>query len=68
MERAPHEQRVIDEKIALDEKGQKLVTFLQSPAFGKLSNQEALLLVRQKDIMVAYSDILAERIALFPSS
>lgn len=64
-EMQPHQQRVIDEKIALDEKLNKLKEFLVSSIFDSLTMQEQTLLQAQSDYMQGYSNILAERITLF---
>ena len=62
----PHEQRVVDEKSALDKKLFNLVKFIcSSPAFGNLSKHEQFLLREQRDHMRGYSDVLAMRIAGF---
>ena len=62
----PHEQRVVDEKSALDEKLTALVQFIcESPLFESLSVREQFLLREQRDHMRGYSDVLAMRIAGF---
>ena len=60
-----HVQHVIEEQTALNEKLTKLVQFiLVSPEFRELSFQSKDLLRNQRDMMMIYSDILDERIAL----
>lgn len=62
----PHQQRVIDEKEALDEKLLKLHEFIcRNPVFEKLSGAEKELMREQVRVMDEYSDILEERIVLF---
>lgn len=64
---APHQQRVVDEKRELDEKLQKLTTFINSEKFAEIvkDEDERGRLVCQEDVMKDYSAILAERIAAF---
>lgn len=62
----PHEQRVLDEKEALDEKLSKLKAFTGTETFSNLDEQNTTLLLKQVDAMQQYSDILAARIELFP--
>ncbi|TDS73412.1 hypothetical protein [Comamonas sp. JUb58] len=64
---APHQQRVVDEKHELDEKLQKLTTFINSEKFAEIvkDEDERGRLVCQEDVMKDYSAILAERIAAF---
>ena len=66
-ELAPHQQRVVQEKIELDEKLTKLSAFISSPSFTKIVGdvEEVARLVCQEEIMKDYSGILAERIAAF---
>ncbi len=64
---APHIQRVVDEKDALDEKLTKLDTFIQmNPLLRQCSEAEQDRLRRQSSIMHDYSDVLGERISAFP--
>ena len=65
-----HEQRVVDEKTALDEKIDKLNAFINvapasSATFNSLPREEKDRLSRQLAIMHSYSAVLAERIAAF---
>jgi hypothetical protein len=61
----PHQQRVVDEKISLDEKRAKLINFLMTPLFNTLSIAEQGRLQRQLPCMNNYSEVLGERIASF---
>ena len=60
-----YEQRVIDEKDALDTKRSKLSAFFQGALFVTLLAEEKDRLRRQGIIMENYSVILGERIAAF---
>lgn len=63
---APHQQRVVDEKAALDEKIALLTQFITgNPVFSSLPLDERGRLKRQRLAMIEYSDILGERIAAF---
>ena len=62
---APHEQRVCDEKSQVDDRLQKLVSFLGGGLFQGLPHEEKLRLHRQRKIMELYQDVLCERIAAF---
>jgi len=61
----PHQQRVIEEKDALDEKLRKLLVFFQSPIFAELPEVERSRLRNQARFMDGYSAVLAERIDAF---
>lgn len=62
----PYQQRVIDEKKELDDKIEKLTSFLTNDEQrSKVSDQEADRMQRQLDCMNAYSGILGERIDAF---
>lgn len=61
----PHQQRVIDEKVELNEKLTKLRQFFLSEQYYNLDKAEAGRLKKQADAMQVYSDILTERIANF---
>lgn len=63
----PYQQRVIDEKKELDEKLLKLFNFFSTDAFNKLDSAEKGRLRIQHSIMMAYSEILGQRIANFQS-
>lgn len=60
-----YQQRVVDEKTALEEKLVKLRVFLDSEAFLTLDNEDRFLLSRQEEAMSAYLDILVARIKRF---
>jgi hypothetical protein len=61
----PHQQRVIDEKRELDDKGAKLEAFFKTSIFAGLDSVEKDRLLQQSAVMATYSDILGERIAAF---
>lgn len=61
----PYQQRVVDEKIALDEKISKLTAFFETPMFQSQSDGEKNRLMRQCFVMGEYSEILRERIDNF---
>lgn len=61
----PHQQRVIGEKIQLDDKLEKLTAFLESPRYAALDSGEQHRLSIQVNAMRTYSRILGERIAAF---
>ena len=61
----PHQQRVVDEKVELDERLQKLDTFTRTTTFERLNEDERSLLLAQASAMVKYSKILGERIKTF---
>lgn len=63
-ERPPHQQRVLDEKAALDEKITKLSAFLDNPPV-LVPAAETKRLEVQLGFMRGYSTVLAERIAAF---
>ena len=61
----PHQQRVVDEKSALDEKISKLVAFMDSDASEVLSLTEEDDLEEQLEYMQKYSEVLGHRISKF---
>lgn len=62
----PHQQRVVDEKTALDEKAHKLSDFIgNNPIFETLDAEEQERLKVQNDLMWSYSEILGARISAF---
>lgn len=65
MSMQPHQERVIAEKTELDVKREKLIAFIQSPAFDHLNANECSLLTRQLTAMDDYSAVLGERICAF---
>lgn len=63
---APHQQRVVDEMVELDDRRQKLNGFiLTNPTFKTLADAEQDRMKRQYHAMSQYSDVLGERIAAF---
>lgn len=63
-----HQQRVVDEKMELDTKLEKLLAFIGAGSgkiFQTLSTEERERLTSQARIMREYSDILADRINAF---
>lgn len=62
----PHQERVVEEKAALDEKIGKLFQFIVSEKFEKtVPGEEQQRLRLQYNIMTSYSLILGARIAAF---
>jgi len=61
----PHQQRVVAEKKALDEKMIALLQFFQTPVFHGLSEAERSRLRQQSRFMDGYSAVLKERIEAF---
>lgn len=62
---APHQERVVAEKAELDGKLVKLADFIKGPQPAIISDAAWGLLIQQHSVMSMYSNILAERIALF---
>lgn len=60
-----YQQRVIDEKAALDEKLSKLGAYLNKPHFTSLHYSEQQRMTTQMHLMVSYSAVLGARIAAF---
>lgn len=65
MKLLPHQQRVVEEKRELDEKREKLSTFMGTPTYAALDVEERMLLVGQRSYMRGYSITLGDRIARF---
>lgn len=61
----PHQQRVLDEQVALDIKIAALDLFIESDKFATLDVENQELLAEQLDIMISYSEVLGKRIRLF---
>lgn len=61
----PYQQRVVDERSALDEKIVSLLKFLGTSAYHDLDPEEQRRLQKQYHLMQQYSDVLAERIVTF---
>lgn len=59
------QQRVVDEKQALDEKIQKLTAFVVGSIFSGLDEDERSRLSIQLQHMIGYSEVLGQRIAAF---
>jgi hypothetical protein len=60
------QERVIAEKVELDDKRKKLCTFMTGSIFTALPEDERMRLAKQDILMKDYSDVLGERIAAFP--
>jgi hypothetical protein len=60
-----YQQRVVDEKIQLDERLEKLREFMKGNFFKKVKEEEQKRMMRQEASMDIYSDVLGERIAAF---
>ncbi|MNF98534.1 hypothetical protein D3C84_813960 [compost metagenome] len=61
----PHQQRVVAEEEQLADRIQKLETFLATPLYAGLPEDERQLLKMQADAMVLYLGILNTRTAKF---
>lgn len=61
----PYQRRVVDEKVDLDVKLTLLNSFLISPRFQAVDEEELGRLRRQASAMQVYSDVLKERIEAF---
>lgn len=61
----PHQQRVVDEKDALDARRVGLSIFVTTSTFAGLPADERERLSRQQTVMGMYSSILADRIRAF---
>lgn len=61
----PFQQPVVDEKKDLDDKIQKLRSFLDTEAFKKLHSIDQDLLFKQLSIMAIYSETLQQRLVRF---
>jgi hypothetical protein len=61
----PHQQRVLAEKRELDERVEKLTSFVNSENISKASFKEQGLLREQLAVMCALQEILQERINLW---
>ena len=59
------QQRVYDEKMALDIKLSALRMFLHGVVFYELPSSEQARLLRQENLMTCYSEVLGERISEF---
>lgn len=63
-----HQERIVAEKAALDEKLEKLNIFKQGQVFASLPDEERGRLITQSVYMAGYSRILGERIVAFTKS
>lgn len=63
---APHQQRVVGEKVELDDRLTKLTAFLDTDRFKALDQPERNRLEYQANLMTSLSHVLADRIAEFP--
>lgn len=61
----PHQERVVEEQKALEEKLIKLGGFLHGDVFNTLPKEDQDLLVEQNQWMAAYSGVLRKRIERF---
>ena len=61
-----YQERVVEELTALTAKREKLGAFFGQEAFVELPADERMRMHRQFNIMVAYEDVLKERIKNFP--
>ena len=61
----PHQQRVVDEKLELDEKLDKLCLFSNGNTFATLPIMEQERLNTQRHLMCLLSAVLGERISAF---
>lgn len=61
----PYQQRVIEERKALDIKLQALLTFLASDLAKKVETDEYIRMVKQAELMTGYQQILCTRIDNF---
>lgn len=62
----PHQSRVLDEKADLDQKRERLATFIGGDSFKHVPAAERTRMIEQYGVMTRYSNILRERIAAFP--
>jgi hypothetical protein len=58
----PWQQRVVDEREELQGRISRLMGFIGGPAFTLASHEEQCLLKAQIQVMIAYSEILTQRI------
>lgn len=61
----PHQERVVAEKSELDEKVEKLGSFVHGSVYASLAEPERKRLMRQLCLMRDYSTVLGDRIAAF---
>lgn len=63
---APHQDRIVVERNELDERREKLATFIGADNFKHVPAAERSRMIEQYGVMTRYSAILRERIAAFP--
>lgn len=63
----PFQQRVVEEREDLRERTEKLLAFIDSPAFAKVGRSEQHRMRLQASSMTEYGNVLADRIAHFTS-
>lgn len=63
----PHHQRVVGEKVQLDDKIAKLREFTATTLFSGLLREERVLLINQLDAMCHYAGILGQRLKALPT-
>lgn len=63
----PHHQRVVGEKVQLDDKIAKLRAFTTTPLFAGLLREERFLLISQLDAMCHCAGILGQRLKALPT-
>lgn len=61
----PHQQRVVEEQAALQEKLVKLDEFMDTQIFSGLELEDQKLLILQREYMANYNEILCARIERF---
>ena len=62
----PHQQRVVQERLELKDRLDKLLAFIATnPQYTALDAQECKRMVRQSEVMKEYIAILDERVAAF---
>ena len=59
----PHQYRLLNERADLRDKLEKLLAFINCPAFPNVDPAERERLIRQSDLMGSYLNILNERVA-----
>lgn len=64
----PYQLRILVEKMDLDDKIERLNTFIETPQFSKLHIAEQSAMGAQSTHMQVYSNILGERIDRFPTN
>jgi hypothetical protein len=65
---SPHEFRVVEELKELQERLDKLDSFMGTPTYEGLPGEERGRLIRQFDIMGQYAGVLEERVCYFKTA